>query len=63
VRPTVAVLSVGAGDRYGHPHAEVLARYAGALALRTDQHGDVTLRSDGERLWARTTRGAIEQPR
>ena len=60
VRPALAVVSAGAGNRHGHPHAEVLARYAGALLLRTDEHGDVTLTSDGERLWARAARGGLE---
>jgi competence protein ComEC len=56
VRPLVAIASAGAGNRHGHPHHEVLARYAGALLYRTDVHGDVTLRSDGERLWVRSAR-------
>lgn len=59
VRPSLAVVSAGTGNRHGHPHDEVLARYAGALLARTDQHGDVTLTSDGERLWARSARGDL----
>jgi hypothetical protein len=38
----------------------VLARYEGALLLRTDEHGDVTLTIDGERLWARAARGDLD---
>ena len=56
VRPRVAIASAGAGNRHGHPHPEVLARYEGALLFRTDLHGDVTLRSDGVRLWVRSAR-------
>ena len=56
VQPRVAIASVGAGNRHGHPHAEVIERYEGALLFRTDTHGDVTLRSDGERLWVRSAR-------
>lgn len=39
--PRFAVISVGAHNRYGHPHAETLQRLQeqGAEVLRTDQHG------------------------
>jgi competence protein ComEC len=49
VRPRLAVISVGAGNTYGHPSADVLRRLraAGALVLRTDQSGPVVVRSDG----------------
>ena len=56
VSPRVAIASAGAGNRHGHPHPDVLARYDGALLFRTDEHGDVTLRSDGVRLWVRSAR-------
>ena len=56
VEPRVAIASVGARNPHGHPHPEVVERYAEALLLRTDEHGDVTLRSDGERLWVRSSR-------
>ncbi|MDO9557153.1 MAG: DNA internalization-related competence protein ComEC/Rec2 [Coriobacteriia bacterium] len=44
-RPEVAVISVGEGNRFGHPHAaalEMLAR-AGVRVYRTDYAGDVTI--------------------
>jgi competence protein ComEC len=43
VDPSVVIVSVGAGNRYGHPNASVLARLArgGARILRTDTDGDV----------------------
>ena len=47
--PSIAVMSVGAGNRYGHPHADVLARF-GQLGIglwRTDQAGTVTVQTDG----------------
>lgn len=49
----VAVIPVGASNPYGHPHPDVLARYEAlpGLIYRTDEHGSVTFRSDGERLW------------
>jgi beta-lactamase superfamily II metal-dependent hydrolase len=56
--PRVAVLSAAPDSRFGHPHPEVLRRYAGALALRTDRLGTVQLRSDGEReSWRAWTPG------
>ena len=51
VQPTVDVISVGAKNRYGHPNPEVLERLEGDLVLRTDEHGDVTISTDGRRLW------------
>jgi len=41
--PDVAVISVGAANRYGHPSADVVARWraAGACVLRTDLCGAV----------------------
>jgi competence protein ComEC len=56
VAPQVAVISVGAENRFGHPSAEVLERYAalGIPVLRTDELGTVEFVTDGERLWVRT---------
>ncbi len=56
VSPAVAVVSVGARNPYGHPVAEVLARYEGSRLLRTDLAGTVTLATDGTRLWVRTAK-------
>jgi competence protein ComEC len=46
VRPRHAVVAAGYRNRFGHPHPEVLARYAaaGLAPLRTDRHGAVTVR-------------------
>lgn len=43
VRPAVALVSVGAGNDYGHPNPALLDRLArgGARVLRTDTAGDV----------------------
>jgi competence protein ComEC len=51
-RPSLAVISSGAGNRYGHPSPQVVARLraAGARVLRTDVHGGVIISTDGERL-------------
>ena len=44
-QPEVAVISVGAGNRYGHPNARVLSALEdiGCRVLRTDQSGCITL--------------------
>jgi len=49
VHPALAVISVGAGNKYGHPSGDVvraLAR-AGAEVLRTDEAGTIVVRTDG----------------
>jgi competence protein ComEC len=45
VDPAIALVSVGAGNRYGHPNAGVLAhlRSRGARVLRTDEEGDLAV--------------------
>ncbi|MPY96685.1 MAG: DNA internalization-related competence protein ComEC/Rec2 [Actinophytocola sp.] len=45
VDPAVAVISVGAMNRYGHPSAMVIEelRDGGALVVRTDTEGDIAL--------------------
>jgi competence protein ComEC len=54
VNPRLALVSVGAGNSYGHPSERVmhdlLAR--GASVLRTDQLGTIVLRTDGHSLRA-----------
>jgi competence protein ComEC len=49
VRPDVAVISVGAGNMYGHPSSDVLHALSrvGAEVLRTDEAGTVIVRTDG----------------
>lgn len=49
--PKYAIISVGENS-YGHPHAEVLRRLAefGLRIFRTDQNGDIMIRTDGEHL-------------
>jgi competence protein ComEC len=52
----LAVIQVGAGNRFGHPAAETLAALAGSTILRTDLDGRITVRSDGRRLRFTTSR-------
>ena len=56
VRPSIALISVGEGNRFGHPHAGVLDRLSAVIVLRTDQDGTIRLRSDGQSLRYRTDR-------
>lgn len=57
--PTLAVVSAGAGNLFGHPTPAVVARYrqAGARVLRTDRHGAVFVETDGQRLRVSTMIG------
>ena len=53
--PRIAVMQVGAKNRYGHPAQEVLERFAafGIPVLRSDLNGDILITSDGTamRIW------------
>lgn len=46
--PRMAVISTGRGNRYGHPHREVVERLGarGVSLWRTDEHGTVTVSVD-----------------
>jgi competence protein ComEC len=52
VSPSVAVISVGRDNLFGHPARSTIETLegAGARVYRTDEEGAVTLRSDGRRL-------------
>lgn len=52
VAPQYGVISVGKGNKYGHPSEKVLEnlRNVGAIILRTDKLGTIIIRSDGETL-------------
>jgi len=58
--PEIAVISVGAGNEYGHPTEEVLERLEDLVGeeniYRTDENGTVEFITDGERLWLVTGR-------
>lgn len=52
VGPRIALVSVGAGNRYGHPSEDVMARLSrsGADVMRSDQLGHIVVRTDGLRI-------------
>ena len=62
-RPDVALISVGAGNRYGHPTPATLAALSGVPTYRTDQDGTVEIALDGTGLVARTHANALSPPR
>jgi len=63
VAPSYAVISAGFENSYGHPHRDIIERLArhGVVALRTDQQGLITIRSDGRRLDVETHSGFLNQ--
>lgn len=52
VQPRIALVSVGAGNGYGLPNAEIMGALAsaGAQVLRTDRLGTIVVRTDGVAL-------------
>ncbi|HEY9229548.1 MAG TPA: DNA internalization-related competence protein ComEC/Rec2 [Gemmatimonadaceae bacterium] len=65
VRPSLALVSVGAGNTYHLPKVEVLQRIAryGAQVLRTDHLGTIVARTDGARLFIEAAGDRWELPR
>ena len=57
VNPQLAIISVGADNRFGHPTPEVMARLKQKLGqnniYRTDEEGIIEFITDGQRLWVR----------
>lgn len=56
VQPSLAVISVGAGNQFGHPSPEVLNVLSGTPIYRTDMSGRVRIDIDGERIRVRPQR-------
>jgi competence protein ComEC len=62
VSPTLALVSVGAANSYGHPSNDVMARLVerGTHVLRTDQLGTILIRTDGRRIFVGSEGGEWE---
>ncbi len=60
LRPEVIVASVGADNRYGHPHPATVAMYRrhGATLYRTDHHGSVVIEAAPDGSFSLTTERA-----
>lgn len=58
IMPQYAVISVGAGNSYGHPCEDTLSRLrdADVKVFRTDMQGDIVFTSDGKTVTAQTQR-------
>ena len=63
VAPQYAVISVGAGNSYGHPTEAVLSRQrdAGVTTFRTDMQGEITAVSDGQTINFSTAKNAAAE--
>ncbi|MFR9751559.1 ComEC/Rec2 family competence protein [Nocardia sp. 004] len=61
VHPRLVLVSVGAGNSFGHPHPDVLADLSalGATVARTDRHGDIVLLGNGGQLRMTSSRRAV----
>ena len=44
IKPSIALISVGERNRYGHPHNEVLEQLSNTTIYRTDNQGAITYR-------------------
>ena len=58
--PRLAVISVGAGNKFRHPTPEVMERLKEKLGpeniYRTDEQGTIEFITDGEKLWVKVER-------
>jgi competence protein ComEC len=64
IRPSAAVISVGAQNRYGHPTPETLAALGRVPTYRTDRDGTVELDQGGNaQLVVRTHANGLPPPR
>ncbi len=54
--PSIAVISAGANNRYGHPHPDVISRLEQAKAevWRTDKHGEIQIEITPSTMYIRS---------
>lgn len=65
VEPRIGVVSVGAGNRYGHPSPETLESLSdrGVPVLRTDLEGTIVITTNGRTITVRVGRESWTVPR
>lgn len=56
LNPSLTPLAVQAGNRQGLPSPRLLQELSGRTVLRTDQHGWITLSTDGGQMWVEVQR-------
>jgi len=61
VSPSLAVISAGADNVFGHPSPTTRLRLAGVPLLRTDANGDIRFETDGAALWVAFARGGYSR--
>lgn len=63
VNPSIALISCGKDNSYGHPHKEILAKMErrNITVLRTDQLGTIILSTDGNALSWTSEQGTEEE--
>lgn len=61
ISPQIAIISVGAGNPYGHPAAETIASLTrlGTQVFRTDQDGAIAITAQSHHLRVRKSKSAI----
>jgi beta-lactamase superfamily II metal-dependent hydrolase len=58
LKPSLALISAGRANKFGHPHQTVIDRLLrhGITVHRTDEEGTIRVRTDGSRLWVESSR-------
>ena len=65
VNPSVAIISCGQGNSYGHPHRETMEKLSerNITVYRTDEDGSITAACDGENIiWGTESAGTRYTP-
>jgi len=62
LKPQIAIISVGAGNTYGHPALSTIAalRQGGARVVRTDRDGAIALSAHGHKISIRTSKSGLD---
>lgn len=65
IAPENIVISLGQGNEYGHPHEQVLKRYAklNAKVYRTDKCGTITITTDGSSYTVKGEKNDVDDSR